>query len=77
RYHPHLALVNIGGYYTMDPVDAAYACREYLKPEWVVPMHYPGPMNTMTSNDLAEFRRLMRGSGIQVVGMKSGDTVRF
>lgn len=77
RFHPQLALVNIGGFYTMDPTDASYACQEYLKPEWVVPMHYPGPMNVMTSNDLEEFEGLMTGSGIEVIGMKSGDTVRF
>ena len=77
RYHPQLALVNIGGYYTMDPVDAAYACRAYLKPQWVVPMHYPGPMNIMTSNDLEEFQKEMEGSNIEVIGMKSGEVARF
>ena len=32
-YHPDLALVCIGGHYTMDPEGAAYAMRELIKPK--------------------------------------------
>ena len=40
RYKPDLALVPIGGHFTMDPADAGWAVRELLKPKAVIPMHY-------------------------------------
>ena len=39
-YKPDLVLIPIGGYFTMDPVDAAYALRELIKPKFAIPMHY-------------------------------------
>ncbi|MGA9525712.1 MAG: metal-dependent hydrolase [Myxococcaceae bacterium] len=39
RYKPTVALLPIGGYYTMDPNGAAVAAR-ILKVKTVVPMHY-------------------------------------
>jgi L-ascorbate metabolism protein UlaG (beta-lactamase superfamily) len=39
-YKPDLVLMPIGGHFVMDPKDAAYATREWLKPKFVVPMHY-------------------------------------
>jgi L-ascorbate metabolism protein UlaG (beta-lactamase superfamily) len=38
-YKPHLALLPIGGLFTMDPREAAYACQ-LIKPKNVVGMHY-------------------------------------
>jgi L-ascorbate metabolism protein UlaG (beta-lactamase superfamily) len=39
-YKPDLILMPIGGHFVMDPKDAAYATREFLKPKFVIPMHY-------------------------------------
>ena len=39
-YKPDLILMPIGGHFVMDPVDAAYATKEWLKPKFVIPMHY-------------------------------------
>ena len=39
RYHPTIALLPIGGHFTMDPVGAALAAK-LLKVKTVVPMHY-------------------------------------
>ena len=39
-YKPDLILMPIGGHFVMDPLDAAYATREWLKPKFVIPMHY-------------------------------------
>jgi L-ascorbate metabolism protein UlaG (beta-lactamase superfamily) len=39
-YKPELVLMPIGGHFVMDPKDAAYATREWLKPKFVIPMHY-------------------------------------
>ncbi len=38
-YKPQLAILPIGGLYTMGPVEAAYACK-LLKPRYVIGMHY-------------------------------------
>ena len=39
-YQPDVALLPIGGHFTMDPAHAAYAVRELLKIKIVVPIHY-------------------------------------
>jgi L-ascorbate metabolism protein UlaG (beta-lactamase superfamily) len=39
-YKPDLILMPIGGHFVMDPQDAAYATREWLKPKFVIPIHY-------------------------------------
>jgi L-ascorbate metabolism protein UlaG (beta-lactamase superfamily) len=39
RYHPTVALLPIGGHFTMDPAGAALAAK-LLKVKTVVPMHY-------------------------------------
>lgn len=38
-YKPDLALLPIGGNYTMDPAGAAYAVLNLLKISRVIPMH--------------------------------------
>jgi len=38
-YKPEVALLPIGGYYTMGPKEAAIA-TSLLKPKIVIPMHY-------------------------------------
>ncbi|HXJ21874.1 MAG TPA: metal-dependent hydrolase [Polyangia bacterium] len=39
RYHPTIALLPIGGHFTMDPTSAALAAK-LLKVKTVIPMHY-------------------------------------
>ncbi len=39
-YKPDLALVCIGGWFTMGPAEAAYAMGTLMKPKLVVPIHY-------------------------------------
>src|SRR5919199_1923772 len=39
-YKPDLVMVPIGGHFVMDPKDAAYAIKNYLKPKIAIPMHY-------------------------------------
>ena len=38
-YHPEIAILPIGGVYTMDPKQAVYALK-LLEPKIVIPMHY-------------------------------------
>ena len=76
RFHkPDLALVCIGGHFTMDPVGAAYAVRELIKPKQVIPMHYGTyPLINRTP---AEFKTALGNAPVKVLDMKPGDTLRF
>lgn len=58
-YHPDVALLPIGGFSTMGPREAAYACR-LLKVKTVVPMHY-GTFPRLTGTP-AELRQYLDGS---------------
>ena len=53
RYHPTIALLPIGGHFTMDPTGAALAAK-LLKVKTVVPMHFATfPMLKGTPDELA------------------------
>ena len=75
RYKPDLVLMPIGGNFTMDPEDAAFAIKTWINPKRVIPMHYNS--NPMAPGTLAEFQAAMRGSLTEVVPMKEGQTLSF
>ena len=72
---PDLVLMPIGGNFTMDPDDAAFAAKTWINPKAVIPMHYNS--NPLAKGTLAEFTAAMRGSAIRVVPMSEGQTVEF
>lgn len=72
-YKPELALLPIGGYFTMDPEQAAMATK-LLRPKKVVPMHY----NTwdQIKQDPKAFEKLVKKeSKAKVVIMKPGESM--
>ena len=74
-FKPDLALVCIGGHFTMDPEHAAYAVRELIKPKQVLPMHYGTfPLINRTP---AEFKAALGDSPIKVLDLKPGDALKF
>ena len=74
-YTPDLALVCIGGHFTMDPESAAYAVRELIKPAQVVPIHYGTfPIINRTP---AEFKEAMGDSPIEVLDANPGQALKF
>ena len=75
RYKPDLVLMPIGGNFTMDPEDAAYAAKNWLTPKAVIPMHYNS--NPLTKGTLAEFQEAMKGAKTTVVPMTEGQKVEF
>jgi L-ascorbate metabolism protein UlaG (beta-lactamase superfamily) len=75
RYKPHLVMMPIGGNITMDPEDAAWTARNWIKPPMVMPIHYNS--NPLTKGTLAEFLEAMRGSDIKVVPMTEGQQLDF
>jgi len=75
RYKPDLALVPIGGNFTMDPADAAWAVKELLKPKAVIPMHYGS--NPLAKGTAKEFSDAMAGSAVKVIVVTPGQSIGF
>jgi L-ascorbate metabolism protein UlaG (beta-lactamase superfamily) len=72
---PDLALVCIGGTFTMDPERAAYAVRELIKPKQVIPIHYGTyPVINRTP---AEFKAALGDVPIKVLDVKPGQALKF
>ncbi len=77
-HEPQLCLLPVGGLYTMDDRAASLACREFLKPQYVIPMHYPANPRETPSDECAQrFSQQMKGSGTEIIVMKPGETVSF
>ena len=70
-YAPEVALLPIGGHFTMAPKEAAYAAR-LLQAATVIPMHY-GTFPALSGTPEA-LKDLLRDSGIQVVVLEPGQT---
>jgi L-ascorbate metabolism protein UlaG (beta-lactamase superfamily) len=74
-HSPDLALVCIGGHYTMGPEGAAYAMRELVKPKQVIPIHYGTyPVINRTP---AELEAALGSAPIEVLAIKPGETIKF
>lgn len=74
-YKPDLVLMPIGGHFTMGPEDAAYATREWLKPRFVIPMHYgANPLGTGTPE---QYMRALGQGGTRVLALKPGESASF
>jgi L-ascorbate metabolism protein UlaG (beta-lactamase superfamily) len=75
RYQPDLALVPIGGNFTMDPADAAWAINAWLRPRTVIPMHYG--TNPLAKGTAKEFTDAMGGSAVKVIVAVPGQALKF
>ncbi len=75
RYKPDLALVPIGGHFTMDPVDAAWAVNQWLKPKAVIPMHYG--INPLAKGTAEEFAAALGRSEVRLVVAQPGQALSF
>lgn len=74
-YKPDLAMVCIGGHFTMDPEGAAYAVKNLIKPKQVIPIHYGTyPVINRTPEEL---KQAMGDSPIEVIVMEPGQTLKF
>jgi L-ascorbate metabolism protein UlaG (beta-lactamase superfamily) len=73
RYHPTVAMLPIGGHFTMDPEGAALAAK-LLKVKTVIPMHYGTfPALKGTPDELRAALKKQK-SNVKVVEVKPGDT---
>ena len=71
-YKPELLFLPIGDLYTMNPAEAAYACR-LMNPRMVIPMHY-GTFPVLTGTP-KEFIEATRDHDLKVITMNPGDTI--
>jgi len=75
-YKPDLVLMPIGGgQFVMNPVDAAFALKEMIKPKAVIPMHYL--TNPALPGTPAEFTKALGNSATKVMVPNPGDTLEF
>jgi L-ascorbate metabolism protein UlaG (beta-lactamase superfamily) len=74
-YKPDVVLIPIGGNFTMGPVDAAYAVREWLKVKTVIPMHYG--TNPLAKGTPAEFVQTLGQSSSEIRVLKPGEKIEF
>jgi L-ascorbate metabolism protein UlaG (beta-lactamase superfamily) len=76
RYHPTVAMLPIGGHFTMDPEGAALATK-LLKVKTVIPMHYATfPMLKGTPDELRAALKKLKSTA-KVVEVKPGDTTKL
>ncbi len=75
RYKPDLALVPIGGHFTMDPADAAWAVNQWLKPKTVIPMHYGS--NPLAKGTAEEFATALGRSEVRLIVAQPGQALSF
>ena len=70
-YHPEVAMLPIGGFYTMGPKEAALAVQ-FLAPKMVLPIHFGTfPPLTGTPDELGA----LIDSKVQVVRWTPGQTI--
>jgi len=74
-YQPEVAFLPIGGHFTMDPAHAAYATRELLQPDTVMPIHYG--TNPMIKGTPEEFKAALGDWSGELVVLQPGDTRTF
>jgi L-ascorbate metabolism protein UlaG (beta-lactamase superfamily) len=74
-HRPDLVIIPIGGYFVMNPADAAFAVREMIKPKFALPVHYgASPAQRGTP---AEFKAALGNSPAQMLVVEPGNKVEF
>jgi L-ascorbate metabolism protein UlaG (beta-lactamase superfamily) len=73
-YGPELALLPIGDYYTMGPLEACHAAR-LVKPRRVIPMHY-GTFPALTGRP-EDLEQGLKDDDIEVWTLKQGEAVSW
>src|SRR5713226_3373227 len=74
-YKPDLILMPIGGHFVMDPKDAAYATKEFLKPKFVIPMHYG--TTPVLKGTPQEYLAALGQTPTKVFVLNPGDKIEF
>lgn len=70
-----LAGASGGGHFVMDPKDAAFAVREWLKPKVAIPMHYGTTPLLKGTPD--EFKKALGDVRVEVMVLEPGQKATF
>jgi len=75
-FKPDLLLIPIGGgQFVMNPVDAAMATRDLIKPKMALPMHY-GTTSALVGTP-EEYIKALGNAPVKVLAIKPGDPLEF
>nr|NIP47984.1 metal-dependent hydrolase [Gammaproteobacteria bacterium]NIP90276.1 metal-dependent hydrolase [Gammaproteobacteria bacterium]NIR24991.1 metal-dependent hydrolase [Gammaproteobacteria bacterium]NIS06654.1 metal-dependent hydrolase [Gammaproteobacteria bacterium]NIU41025.1 metal-dependent hydrolase [Gammaproteobacteria bacterium] len=74
-YDPDVSLLPIGGHFTMDPSDAAYAVNNLLKSKTVIPMHF-GTYGILKGTP-EQLKQALGNTTAKLVVMEPGETRKF
>jgi L-ascorbate metabolism protein UlaG (beta-lactamase superfamily) len=74
-YKPDLVMIPVGGTFTMDAADAAYALRELIKPKYAIPMHYRAAPGAKTPPE--QLVEALGNAPVKVLNLKPGEAVQF
>ena len=76
EYHkPDLVLMPVGGHFVLGPKEAALVTREYLKPRFVIPIHYG--TNPVMTGTAAQYQEALGATSTKVYPLKQGEKVEF
>ena len=74
-YKPDLVLMPVGGHFVLGPKEAALVTREWLKPRFVIPIHYG--TNPLMVGTPAQYMEALGSTSTKVYPLKPGDKVEF
>ncbi len=74
-YKPDLVMIPIGGHFVMNPRDAAYATKNYLKPKFAIPIHY-GTFPQLKGTP-EEYQQALGKTATKVMAINPGDKLEF
>lgn len=74
-YRPDLVILPIGGHFVMNPVDAAMAVREMIRPKYALPIHYG--TTPQLAGTPAQFKAALGNSPVQMLVVDPGQKVDF
>ncbi|MDH3235280.1 MAG: metal-dependent hydrolase [Alphaproteobacteria bacterium] len=74
-YPIDLAMVAIGGHFTMDPRGAAHAVSQFLTPKMALPIHY-GTFPPLKGTP-AQFKAALGNAKVKVLDLQPGGALKF
>ena len=74
-HKPDLVMMPIGGHFVMGPKEAAMATKEYLKPKYVLPMHYG--TSPQLAGTTAQYQEALGTTPTKVFPISPGEKIEF
>jgi L-ascorbate metabolism protein UlaG (beta-lactamase superfamily) len=74
-YKPDLVLIPIGGHFVLNPKDAAYVTREWIKPRFAIPIHY-GTIPVLKGTP-QEYVQALGNAPVKVLALQPGEKATF